>query len=303
LAKPQTIKPPILNYRIGSSGDKTIDYVISSDWHYIPYSDNSLLKAMLEKARAGGYKVLGFGDIFDAIFPTDHKRSSRRTLEQAQTDGAINELMNAAEEFFAPYADLIDFLSYGNHETAAIKYNNFDPVQDLHSRLMRHRSEELARFRPILRGRYKGFLVLRFEGPGTTKRNIQSLTIRYDHGHGGSPEVSKGTISLERMYAEYVADIYAFGHIHKGLIDSTRTTTFVDGNRNIQQRPKIGIVIPALKSGEPDSRKHDDPRTPLTRNWEEEVAWTSQTNGYVRLHCDFQRDRYKIHHSTWIERL
>ena len=296
-------KPPILNYRIGSWGDKTLDYVITSDWHYTPYGDNRPLKRMLDKAKTGGYKALVFGDIFDAIFPTDRKRSSRNTLDQAQTDGAINELMNEAEAFFAPYADVIDFLSYGNHETAAIKFNNFDPVQDLHARLMRHRSEEVAQYRPILRGRYKGFLVLRFIGPGKGTGNVQSLTIRYDHGHGGNPEVSKGTISLERMYAEYVADLYCFGHIHKGLVDSSRTTTFVDMNRNIQKRPKIGVVIPALKVDAEDSRAHDDAMTPLTRDWAEEIAWTSQTNGYARLNCDFQHDKYRLQHSTWIERV
>jgi hypothetical protein len=183
-----------------------------------------------------------------------------------------------------------------------MKWNNHDPLQDLHSRLMRYRSDDMQ---PILRGRYSGFLLLRFETVPRSggKGLVQSLDVYYDHGRGGNPEVSKGTISLERMYAEWVADIYAFGHIHKGLVDSTRSTTFIDKNRYIKSKPKTGIVIPSLKESRVDSRTANDDRTPLTRDYGEEVAWTSQTNGVARVHVDFRHHKNRLTYRAWIDRV
>ena len=291
-------RPPILTYYVAEP--KKQDYYITADWHWQPEEPNNRLRKVLDKAKDEDAHVLVFGDIFDAIFPSDVRRSSRATLKQSQTDAAINDLMNAAEDFFAPYADTIDFMSYGNHEISVLKYNNFDPIQDLHSRLMRHRSEALQ---PILRGAYKGFLVLRFEAAQDKRGTVQSVDIRYDHGHGGNPEVSKGTISLERMYTEYVADLYVFGHIHKGLVDSSRTTTYLDKNRRLKRKPKYGVVIPCLKPDAEDPRQADDTRTALTRNWEEESFWTSQAAGYARLHCDFAHSQGLMTKQVWIERL
>jgi hypothetical protein len=271
-------------------------FVLSSDWHYEPYSDNSLLYDMLERAKTDGMRVFGFGDLFDAIFPTDNRRRSATTMKQSQTDGPINEIMNAAEEFFAPYADVIDFLSYGNHETTVLKWSNFDPVQDLHSRLSRHRTLES----PILRGRYSGFLLLRFTREKQPKNGVQRVVMYYDHGRGGNPEVTKGTISLERMYTEHVADVYFMGHIHKAVIDPSRTTSFVDGNNRQQRRPKYGVVNPSLTVSQADGRDPSDNKTPLTRDYGEEAAWTSQTQGYTIMEV---RKGNQMSLRLWTERL
>lgn len=200
----------------GPKGGNHFGIRLMSDLHIGSASvDYELLQAELKDAREKGDRILINGDVFDLIIPSDKKRyrvdavHPRLQYHTSPVNGAIEW----AAELLEPYADLIDMVGVGNHETAVEKYHGTDPVMILLHRL-RQRNPKIAH------GNYGGFVIYRFEAE--TGANGHAYTIFYHHGSGGSSPITKGMIDFQRLSAWIEgADLIWIGHKHNRIFDGT----------------------------------------------------------------------------------
>lgn len=160
---------------------------------------------------AVGARILVNGDVFDAILPKDMKRYDPRVLHPRLHNRAnvLNEAVQMAYELLSPYAQNIDLIGLGNHETAVERHHAFDPVSALIDRL---NGLDGAK---IVHGDYCGWYVRQFR---TGSRGTYTLKLYYHHGMGGAAPVTKGLIDMNRMLT-YVegADVIWIGHKHNRL--------------------------------------------------------------------------------------
>jgi len=176
--------------------------------------DRALLIADLEHARALNARVSINGDIFDAILPSDRKRHHPAVMAAApDRDDLLNQIVEYAVNVLAPYADLIDVISPGNHERSVLKHHHIDIVSMLVYALNQHLPEGAQR---IHQGSYRGFQRYVFKGGGTSKFS-RSFTFFRHHGRGGGAPVTGGAIDLNRIRQDFDADLYWMGHKHQNI--------------------------------------------------------------------------------------
>lgn len=182
--------------------------------------------------------------------PSDIKRYSRGS-DIGDTDGKINEAIEKAESLFLPYVNNIDVIGFGNHEVSVLKYHHIDVIRMLIGFLNRKRDPSLP---PIRHGGYTGYIRFVFEGPEKTL--CRKFDIFYNHGQGGSAEVTDGIIDAKRrLYTR--ADLIWLGHKHKrwaieidpeeGLSDK--------GNIYIKKRWAVMTGTYSKSAGETNSTK------------------------------------------------
>lgn len=184
-------------------------FLLRSDVHHDNIHCNVALETRhLDEATERGAGIIDYGDLFDVMQSSRDKRASKFQIrpEHAQTDDYFGAVLNDAVKFYAPYAKNIAMLSYGNHETAILKHNNLDLIQQLAARL----SEKIGTRVPT--GGYSGFIRFR---ASAGKNRIGNKTMFYHHGSGGGGIVTKGVIQNQRRQAFVDADIIATGHIHE----------------------------------------------------------------------------------------
>lgn len=219
------------------------------------------------------------GDSFDAIFPTDKKRYTRGS-DPGEHDAKMNVMVREVADVLRPYANYIDLIGVGNHETSPIKYNNFDPVMALCYDLNRDRDKSLA---PIKHGGYRGFIRLVFDNGN--KEAVSTYDIFYDHGKGGSASVTKGMIDINRFVYGYNADLYWFGHKHTSIMD--------DGIRKVGLNRAGKIVVTEHRAVFTAGYKkpfvvHENSYndTGYMLNYGEERMIQPQADGYALLHIN-----------------
>lgn len=201
--------------------------------------DHPRMKADFDEAVAADARIYIAGDVFDAILPADKKRFTA-SGQRERRDDVVNAMVDRAVEVLAPYADHIDMIAIGNHETSLIKHNGVDPVSLLLRDLNRVRKPEtVERWGRIRHGGYQGFLRLRFERDGGA--NVKTYTIFYNHGQGGSAEVTKGGIDLARR--SYIsADLVWMGHKHTKIAELMDPEVGLDQANRLYVREKRGII-------------------------------------------------------------
>lgn len=179
--------------------------------------DYAWLASDLEEARENGDRICIFGDVFDAILPKDHKRFKPEALHARvrQSSTVLDEALDWAEEILSPYADLIDVIGLGNHESAVEKYHGTDMVARLIRRLQRYVTAE---GHSIRYGGYTGFVDYRFTYL-PENRNTRRLVVYYHHGGGGAAPVTKGMIDFSRKASFIDADCVVLGHKHNKIAD------------------------------------------------------------------------------------
>lgn len=225
--------------RYDYSGTKEFCFGLMSDIHIDSATfDEKRCFADLDYFAGRDASIFINGDLVDGIFPTDRKRYAR-SRDGFDNDAQINALVDYTVDKLAPWADFIDYIGFGNHEVSIVKYNNTDIIHLIAKGLNGKRSKTLE---PIRRSGYVGFIDLIFSrGDGAVRR----FTIYRDHGKGAGSPVTKGSISLNRLYSTYVADMYWLGHTHVSLIDSkSQWSIGVSSKGNIYQKNKIGIITP-----------------------------------------------------------
>lgn len=180
--------------------------------------DYDLMKEELEDARERKSRILINGDLMDLILPKDHKRFQPDVLcpELVGRRDVLNATVKMVVRILKPYADLIDLIGCGNHETAVEKYHAADPLAMIVEELQRHAKHK------IHYGGYNGFVDYRISTTrGKSPRGSRYL-IFYHHGGGGAAPVTKGTIDFARL-AYTRADVRWIGHKHNRFWDHVRT--------------------------------------------------------------------------------
>jgi hypothetical protein len=204
---------------------------LMSDLHIGAFNvDEEWIRGELNEARERGDRVNINGDVFDAILPKDAKRYKPEALHPRLhgISKVLDEQVDMAEELLAPYADLIDMIGMGNHESAVEKYHS----TDLTARLIRRLNSKVKTTgHEIQYGGYTGFIDYRFrtkKGTGGSRR----LVIYYHHGAGGSAPVTKGMIDFARKAAWVDADVIWLGHKHNKISDTgaMRLSCPIDGD-------------------------------------------------------------------------
>lgn len=215
-------RPKPIPYWNGS----TQGFTLMSDLHIgAPHVDYDLIVQDLETAKLHNDRILINGDLLDLILTSDKKRFSPEALH-SRLQGApdiVNAAIDWAVEILAPYAELIDMIGIGNHETAITRHHSVDVTRVL--------IRELARSLPknskhvIHYGGYGGFVDYRFlaktknrghgqaDGNGSFTGHGKRWVIHYYHGSGASAPVTKGMIDLHRRSWAH-ADLIWLGHKH-----------------------------------------------------------------------------------------
>lgn len=189
---------------------------------------------------------------------------------QGRSD-VLNAVIEYAEEILAPFADCIDVIGVGNHDTAVTKYHSLEPVSILIDRLNSKHGGQ------INHGGYSGYyhLIAKKE-----PRVYWSWKLRYHHGSGGSAPVTKGMIDHQRMLTWVSdADVITFGHKHNKLVDAGNMRERLTADGNVVYEP-VTIVHTA-------SYYHPSPGRP---GWAQERNFAPQDKGGVFLKINFRSD-------------
>ena len=120
-----------------------------------------------------------------------------------------------AVDIFGPYAELIDMIGSGNHETKVAKHSSIDLTSLLIDRLRAKLPRNSKHI--IHHGGYAGFIDYRFsyKGSGTSSDETRGkrYVVSYYHGSGGNGGVNKGVGGFaKRMWVR--CDLMWLGHLH-----------------------------------------------------------------------------------------
>lgn len=209
-------------------------FYLASDLHFGNqsfYSD--MYTKEFDEAKRLNARIFLNGDIFDLIGVKDMKRYRKSGDKYPGVDAIINKQIAEGAEILSPYAELLEMVGAGNHESAYVSYNSYDPISGLISIL------QYKTGRVIRHGGYEGFIVLHFEhvdGGGVSR-----YIIYYNHGQGGAAEVTGGAIDLNRR--TYVrADLIWLGHKHAKTFRELPSEIGLDRNNNVYEKQKRGII-------------------------------------------------------------
>ena len=212
---------------------------LMSDLHLDAKQHNrNLLISDLEAAKKLGARISINGDSFDGILPSDIKRFHPGVATtNMERDDLINQMVKMGVDVLAPYADLIDMISPGNHERSILKYHHVDVTSMLIYGLNSHRSPGLP---PIHQGSYRGYQ--RYKMVLKNKNAWQeSFIIFRHHGRGGSAPVTGGAIDLSRIRQDFEADLYWVGHKHTN-ISRAFTRVYLNRGGTIRVRKQRAIM-------------------------------------------------------------
>jgi len=204
-----------------------------SDLHFGNKGQNrKALKKDFDLARERNANIYINGDWGEFIMSGDRKRYNPGS-DAYGTDNNINMTINDAFDFLSDYVDLIRFIGCGNHETSVQKFNNFDPTQQLiYSLNKTHKTQ-------IQHGQYCGFVLLKYHDK---EQRVRTFKIFYNHGQGGTAEISKGAIDINRHMSTKNADLVWIGHKHTKLLLPSEYILEISQNGEIYERERSGMV-------------------------------------------------------------
>ena len=258
---------------IDYSKQKDHYYFFCSDIHFgNKGQDKELLKREFEHAKELNAKIFINGDVFDLILSGDRKRYTPSS-DKYNSDNNINLAIDEAYEFLSPYASQICMIGTGNHETSAQKFHQIDVIQQLVWSLNKtHKTN-------IKHGQYCGYIVLRYNYGN--KGKVRSRKIYYNHGQGGSAEVTKGTIGLARHMNNKICDVLWLGHTHTKVVLPSEWVIDIDKTGTIFQRERAGIITGAyLKVFD----QYDAKKEGYKLNYGEERMRSLQGTGGIIMH-------------------
>ena len=152
-------------------------FLFISDIHYDAMKcDRERLHRHLEEARELGAGVFIFGDLFDLMQGRYDPRGNYSELRpEYKSCVYVDEVIQDVGEKLAKYADVIKFISKGNHETNIEKRMMVSPIDRVAQILN-------AAGGHVEVGGYAGWLVVQAHRSGAAKRRFN---IHYHHGYGG----------------------------------------------------------------------------------------------------------------------
>lgn len=159
------------------------------------------------------------GDLFCVMQGKyDPRRNKKDIRPEHNVPHYIDAVIDDTVDQLSPYADVLAFVSEGNHETAILKNLETDVTARFVDKFNERNKTRL------LKGGYRGWILLRKEvGKGV----FLCYKIYYNHGFGGGGEMTKGILQHSRsnMYIES-ADAIWMGHVHELYALPTRTEGF-----------------------------------------------------------------------------
>ena len=183
--------------------------LLISDLHWDnPKCDRDLLKKHLDEALKGSHDILINGDLFCLMQGAYDPRKSKGDIRpEHNVANYFDAIVNTAVEWFAPYAHLIKFVGYGNHETSILKRQETDIIERFVT-LLNYKCKTEVQV-----GGYGGWIRYCFLDKSG---KIKSYVIKYIHGFGGGGSVTRGVIHHNRMSVNVEgADAIWMGHVHE----------------------------------------------------------------------------------------
>lgn len=180
-------------------------WALISDVHFDnPKCDRGKLREDLQEIERQGMRILMNGDLFCAMEGRNDRRRTRNVMPAHNRPAYFDALVDEAAEFWHPYADRIDLLGYGNHETSVLKNNETDLLARFAAKI--GRTEAL--------GGYGGWICIRLKY--AHGKRAQVYRVKYFHGAGGGGPVTRGVIQNQRMMAQvHGCDLVWMGHVHE----------------------------------------------------------------------------------------
>ncbi len=221
------------------SKQKEFWFLLASDLHIGSRTfDYDRFKADFDEALERNARIYINGDVMRLIPSSDIKRYTKDEDRHPNKHGLINEEIELAEEILAPYANNIDVIGVGNHETAVYKRTNFEPMEELIFRLNTHR--DTKKYGLIRHGGYTGFIRQAFRHGDNGA--IRKFDIWYNHGQGKGGEVTGGIIGLERRKRDYMVNLIWLAHTHDYQFDGRGYMVKLDKSNRITWIPRRAII-------------------------------------------------------------
>jgi hypothetical protein len=150
--------------------------------------------------------ILGVGDWFGGIIPSDVKRYRKET-DGVEGADILDEQVDALIEELMPYREQIYGVGDGNHEDSILQHCSTDLI----GRLVKGLNVGIQK--PIIRLGYSWLLQLRFTENGS---RVRSMVIRGHHGWGGGSRTEGADITkFSHDVKFWRADLFLYGHVHK----------------------------------------------------------------------------------------
>jgi len=254
--------------------------LLQSDVHWDnPHCDREMLAKHLEEAKRRNAPVLDIGDFFDVMQGKYDPRSSKSDLRPELMAGDyLDECVNQASDWLAPYASQLCLRGYGNHETSIKKRHETDLIERLSERLR-------AQGSPARTGGYSGFVRLSVF-PNSNPKNQLGVTYFYHHGYGGGGPVTRGTIQTSRQ-AVYLsdADVVHNGHTHDAWVMPIQRIRLSAANTIMHER-QIHVRTPGYKEEYQDGHG----------GWHIERGGPPKPTGgaWLRLRCARVKDCWRL---------
>ncbi len=235
-------------------------FLLRSDAHHdSPQCDRRMEQAHLEAAAACGAGILDFGDLFDAMQGReDRRRRAEELRDEDHRSDYFDQLVDHAEQFYAPYARNWILFGRGNHEDAALTHSNTDLIQRLAARLRRHHDS------PCVVNSFSGWVKFQFLVNRTERH---SALLWHTHGAGGAAPVTRGVIKTNRR-AVYLPDanIVVGGHTHHAWsVPIPRVRVTQAGV--VYEDEALHLQIPTYKRTGHFEEKNEMPPKPIGAYW------------------------------------
>ena len=206
------------------------EFLLISDLHWDnPKCDRELLKSHLEEAKRRNAKVLVNGDFFCLMQGRGDPRRSKDDIRPEHNNGRyLDSVVDTAAEWFAPYADIMLLVGYGNHETSIIQHQETDILLRF-ATILNHTCKSEVQV-----GGYGGVVDIKMNHDSIRSSNF---VIHYYHGAGGGGPVTKGIIQDQRILASIEGyDCTWQGHVHELYYHQNILNRYDRQNRQITQK-------------------------------------------------------------------
>jgi hypothetical protein len=233
----------VLNvYRFDYTKQKEFGWLLASDLHDDDmFFDNELFQKQFDEAVSKGYRILLNGDVLSMYLPKDIKRYTSGQDKVTGVDAKMNLIVGRVYERLTPYVEYIDEIGTGNHEVSILKYHSFDATLQLIGRLNGIRKNP----QPIKHGGYTGWIRFIFNRGGG-RSGTAHYDIFRDHGKGGSAEVTRGMIDLQRLQHKH-ADLIWLAHKHQVISTLLERNEGIASSNRIYSRLKRGLITGCYK--------------------------------------------------------
>ena len=262
-----TFTQPQANVHVRRVHGQFAEFLLLSDAHWDnPHCDRNLLKRHLDQARQRNARVLLNGDTFCGMMGKYDPRGTKEGIRpEHNVNNYLDALVNSAAEWFAPWADLIDFVGYGNHETSILKRQETDLCARFVERLNAKHGGN------VQLGAYGGWYVVKMY-EGASENCSATYRLKYMHGFGGGGPVTKGIIQHTRMNtAVHGADAIWMGHVHENYEQESVVET-LRNDYTVQIKPVLNIRTATYKEEYHDGKggwhvERGSPPKPLGGRW------------------------------------